>query len=93
MTHTPGPWAVDRRYTKGEPYRGIIQESREFWIANLPAEHEYAEGDANLIAAAPELLAVLSDLMEDLPITINDATPLLYDRAKVIIAKAWGEDA
>jgi hypothetical protein len=89
MTHTPGPWAVDRFTSKkrGEHYRGIIQESGEFWIANLPAEHEYAEGDANLIAAAPELLAELENLHELISINGFDDHS---ERVQRLINKARG---
>ena len=61
--HTPGPWDVDGT----SPHRTI--NGPEFTVAMIhqPRLMELPESEANarLIAAAPELLAVLQDYIAD----------------------------
>ena len=67
--HTPGPWMTEAEYRDGSPY--LIYAKGSIKIADLrnstPAEapETDAEFDANaaLIAAAPELLEALEDMM------------------------------
>lgn len=64
QTHTPGPWTFDRL---GGGWGCIIRNGAPakdtFRIAEL-AESPQIEANARLIAAAPDLLAALQDLME-----------------------------
>lgn len=69
--HTPGPWeAVDSMTIRG-PFERSNPEKPGFFVASLPASR--AEGDAQLIASAPELLKALIDLLPvaDLAYTIH----------------------
>jgi hypothetical protein len=92
--HTPGPWRV-------EPYRGVREDGRVvvevFGNASAPVasflvladgEVSTANGkeDANLIAAAPELLAACRTILDWLP------SHAQRERAQVreAIAKAEG---
>lgn len=92
--HTPGPWEDDKttgpepRITGG-PLRLI--KSGGFVIAFVPMwlddEHIEARANARLIAAAPELLALLKDWREACGAMIHDELAALTD---AVIAKATG---
>jgi hypothetical protein len=61
--HTPGPWEISRHATPDyAPQYGVYTENNRH-IATVRGDH--AEEDARLIAAAPELLDVLQDVIED----------------------------
>ena len=98
MTHTPGPWSIS---TDGEA-TGVIYALRGFeWddICVLTPRCEAAD-NAHLIAAAPEMLAVLEELREsstccgtyDLLDETTWASPDLADRIESAIKKARGEE-
>jgi hypothetical protein len=81
-THTPGPWAYDQEE----------DNSTDFWVfqENGPARIavEVSERDAALIAAAPDMLAVLKQVADywaggDVPAEIDAAM-------RAAIAKATG---
>ncbi len=98
MSHTPGPWAWGVGYRGlGTAHDEVLQwEAYEgMWLAY----NDSREANARLIAAAPDLLASLSDLCD----AINRSTalgcgptnpyplaePLKYlDAARAAIAKA-----
>jgi hypothetical protein len=91
--HTPGPWAVtDRDWAKG--YRiqatvGSVKTGEDIaQITNVP--------DARLIAAAPEMLAVIGEILDGL----NDLGERAYrvaealnpelEKARALLAKVEG---
>ena len=84
--HTPGPW--NARHT---PFRG--QGIQDVWCIDWsPDQEEVAEivhgaANARLIAAAPDLLEALQDMVSD-HASLSAAT-LAFARAA--IAKATGE--
>jgi hypothetical protein len=91
--HTPGPWAaIDNGHCWSV-------ESKSHWIASTQfCFATETEANARLIAAAPELLAALVELVkqhkniraaESYPTTNSPAT----DAADAAIAKATGEGA
>ena len=55
MTHTPGPWAVDIT-DEGELWVRILQH--DLFIGDLEDTCGECHANAQLIAAAPDLLAV-----------------------------------
>lgn len=63
--HTPGPWVVDKPFPNGANlYVCANDENKEsFYVAVMPLYDEHLrvqrDANANLIAAAPELLAAL----------------------------------
>lgn len=58
--HTPAPWSV----TKGSPQAGIIAApNRSLGIAEVFGGGETDIANAQLIAAAPDLLAALENLV------------------------------
>ena len=95
--HTPGPW-IGAGPSFGDPlprYTTEIVTEREdedgaaTSICELPFHHHDDENEANarLIAAAPDLLEALQDMVSD-HASLSDAT-LAFARAA--IAKATGE--
>ena len=86
MNHTPGPWRVvhtgdDRTFIDTE-------ESNDNFIAQVDRNVPEYEDNATLIAAAPELLSILKDLL-----TWDDGNLPgdLMDIAQRTIAKAEGK--
>lgn len=57
--HTPGPWTVKKTET------GSLWVQKGIAYSITLIGHENAENDARLIAAAPDLLAVLEDIAKD----------------------------
>ena len=82
MSHTPGPWKVDRPYIRGAGRA----------IAALESGHNEVEDAANarLIAAAPELYGALVDLIGFLFHGKKDRQAIL--RATAALAKARGDE-
>jgi hypothetical protein len=87
--HTPGPWKVSRRFdvyqdTQTPGVGGTFVASTK-GISELPESvNEVCESDAKLIAAAPELLKALQDIL------IFDSA-LSQENARAAIRKAIGE--
>ena len=93
--HTPGPWFVENDETNykhdTDPNRPSIRSNAEsegvWFIARIeegcPNPHE----NANLIAAAPDLLEALENLEND----DNSIPSHAWDMVQSAIAKAKGE--
>lgn len=88
--HTPGPW--NARYT---PFRGGHDD---IWCIDWSADQEevaeivHGEANACLIAAAPELLAVVIELQESAEYWSEYDVPIgIVDRIRAAIAKAEGK--
>lgn len=78
MTHTPGPW--EQRDTPG-------YNDTEIWAGNmLVAKVRDGDHDGPLVAAAPELLTELQELVE----TFKGYQGTEMTRARAVIAKALG---
>ena len=101
--HTPGPWKVVHEEERYPGWNGPIPHSigtsdGETIIARCP-DGWGAEDNANarLIAAAPELLDALSEIMSHrtpIPDEDSDYVPrLIIDQARAAIHKATGEDS
>lgn len=98
FTQTPGPW-IAHKYPTKRGYGFVIQseEHRGISIASLSPGistdriEPIAEANARLIAAAPDLLAALEELLEsqrgDWPLRQAEAK----QQARAAIAKAKGE--
>lgn len=99
MAHTPGPWVVGGASGNEGEAREIVAASRTIaWSASTWDEDEgdvvTEEDDANahLIAAAPDLLAALKELV-DYDEGSNEPGEFGYEilqRCKAAIAKAEG---
>lgn len=95
--HTPGPWRAQGKY-KTE----ISGPEGTYIIADLgrPSDPEVCglmQADARLIAAAPELLAVLAELVECVGYEnekhLGDGTLMVLDGARAAIARARGGES
>jgi hypothetical protein len=67
MRHTPGPWLRCKTTIYKDPtgnYEWIATTSRS--IGGMPENQELEEANANLIAAAPEMLEALEHVMQKL---------------------------
>jgi hypothetical protein len=87
--HTPGPWKVSRRFDVYQdtqtPGVGGTFVATTKGVSELPESvNQVCEADARLIAAAPELLKALQDIL------IFDSA-LSQENARAAIRKAIGE--
>jgi len=92
---TPGPWEINNNIgRKGE--LGIVAEAAPCIVAvmgNAGAWPAEAKANAALIAAAPDLLAALQDVVEFMP-NLADEYPMfgaIIADCKTAIAKAAAE--
>jgi hypothetical protein len=89
MTHTPGPWTL-------EAGRSIVTPSGSFYLSygsdktGKPNFPNFCELDANarLIAAAPEMLAALNDIVSASNANCGDSLANAIQHAMTVIAKA-----
>lgn len=98
--HTPGPWAVREHWSDDGafevyPTRGGKKPSIGEWsaLAEIPEygpdDAPEAEANARLIAASPDLYAVLKELQESAAYWSEYDVPLgIVDRINQAIAKA-----
>lgn len=92
--HTPGPWRVGRHFTDDEGYREIAIEATVRGVECVPASVvlQFAnyggmqEANARLIAAAPDLLEALIDLMD----AVEGVPCGPENKCRAAIAKATG---
>lgn len=107
-THTPGPWRVVNRHNapgRAYPEMGPSIQSecvgeRDFvcrleWAGFIRDQHEsVTEANAQLIAAAPDLLEALVEIMADLDANHGRITQMhpRISAARAAIAKATGSD-
>ena len=65
--HTPGPWAIARCGENDPKPCGIYSESvATGMVCSIGTQHESAQANAHLIAAAPDLLAAARLANEEL---------------------------
>src|ERR1700749_2267266 len=99
--HTPGPWIIDcAGDMDGYSTVRVADGSENGRIETQPIATIYADADAHLIAAAPELLAALAELtgrVEGLLASDPDTAEVWrkvgyeHRRAQAALAKARGE--
>lgn len=99
-SHTPGPWKAV--YQPNTPC--LVESDGErvawidFWKGKTPRDPNHKprleqEANARLIAAAPELLEALQELLDPARgmVTITPCKAAAFERARAAIAKAKGE--
>ena len=88
IDHTPGPWVVKTPWGKGSEFRDVVAPGV------LGFEARCKRGNANLIAAAPELYKALDALVVAAWPVPRDPHELsiAVRTAKAAIAKAEGRD-
>ena len=94
MKHTPGPWFYGRQNenesgAKPIAYLSASRDPRNFTVwAFADRVRASQEDDARLIAAAPDLLAALQEIVKNDPYHQSSAGII----ARAAIAKATGEN-
>lgn len=88
QSHTPGPWAAfyKNKYDEWHVAIPIPGRTSTFSLFDDGVRSENPEADARLIAAAPDLLEALREVVR-----ISDRKHDAWDAAKIAIAKATGE--
>ena len=90
--HTPGPWKAYCRDMSHENGAEWSEENSLQWEVEGPrvphGRGEYFQADARLIAAAPDLLESLQELVVGLP-----QQWVSVKKARAAIAKATGEQS
>jgi hypothetical protein len=98
LKHTPGPWKL--RLGTGVQYDYIIETKGGALIAAYPhysgATKKVTKANARLIAAAPELLAIVEAMAFELNMHLSagNTSPFSSDttlKVRAAIAKATGE--
>ena len=80
--HTPGPWAFNTG-----PYSAVVYAVDIGTVANVTEDLIAWRANARLIAAAPELLALLAEAVARVEDLINGYESAVEDLA------AWSDDA
>lgn len=83
--HTPGPWNVD----DNEGYGATMIHGDQKLLAQIVGDSAEAEANARLIAAAPDMLAMLRRaefILDDL-----DGARAFHSDVRTLIAKATGD--
>ena len=91
---TPGPWNVEKENIHigsiatchGDKEDGYY----EVWTSNWMDSGIDQKANANLIAAAPELLEALEDLVEQI-CSVDGCAQLSIDMAELAIKSSYGE--
>ncbi|CAN0620436.1 conserved protein of unknown function [Burkholderia multivorans] len=89
IKHTPGPWTVHHRMRDCVTFEGR-DGTENLFLENIDGYYACQnEADAHLIAAAPDLLEALREVID---------TPHLggkggFQKARAAIAKATGDDS
>lgn len=109
---TPGPWKIEENEYSGSDWLiGTSSRNGKFYAVttdNLPASEDAgsdAADDARLIAAAPELLAVCKELLQNFELVWRSdphftvegygsaVLPELFAQAHIAIDKAEGKES
>lgn len=86
MQHTPGPWTVTLSNDARKESRIVGADETTVVAGRFPLST-----DARLMAAAPDLLAALRDLIEDLGEPEDGIQANLMEAGRAAINKATGE--
>lgn len=102
-SHTPGPWHWDADPVKGDPTGRIRYQVvatgktiTKIYYSSFEGGATNAESDARLIAAAPDLLVALSDLLAMCERQVDfddDGDGGMFERCLAAIKKAIGEQS
>lgn len=95
--HTPGPWQVDRNNCHtGEIatlHHCLNNDWVEIWSPDWPMEYATQEANANLIAAAPDLLSENTALRERVRVLKEALQALTYYHDKCGMESSYGQMA
>ena len=85
-THTPGPWEL----VQERDYLNLQEKDTNLVIAQFIGS---SDEDARLIAAAPDMHEVLSELLDTLEMSKGYGFDDEYEKVKAILDKVEGETA
>ena len=96
--HTPGPWRRNVEGRNEDAWRVVSESKATGYIAFIPPQHENAEANSRLIAAAPSLLEALKNTLDALYNETHGEDDTSYVRevkadARAAIAKAEGSSS
>ena len=83
-THTPGPW-----HDSGNPEYEIYKGNNPI-ASVIPSFTAEDEANARLIAAAPEMFEVLSELLDTLEMSKGYGFDEEYEKLRKVLAKVEG---
>ena len=93
--HTPGPWEVEQ----DGPWTLVRGRDPELPSDDIPgplvctpADNGYTQANAHLIAAAPDLLAALKEIVAGISVGTDPDHPWIKE-ARAAIAKAEGRSS
>lgn len=86
--HTPGPWTIQQQGPDEQIY--VIQEDGMRFICRMEECYSEQNANANLIAAAPDLLTSLQRLYDATYGKTDLVCPLDFEHARKAIGKAKG---
>lgn len=93
-THTPGPWSLRMTGWQTNP-AAIYSPRRPGAVACIPARTsvplDEQSANARLIAAAPDLLAALSNIILSSDANCGDSLANAIEAARAAITKAKGQ--
>ena len=98
--HTPGPWAEDAKHTGGA--RAVIGDGQQLVALVYGRAREEQSANARLIAAAPDLLAALDELLDSFEIATDNFSEIEFrgvmfppyrvsEFIRAVMAKAEGQ--
>jgi len=79
--HTPGPWTFDGN-------TGVVSGPRATTVGYVAGGNLTAIANGHVLAAAPELLAMLEECIDSLESSHDQA---LADKVRALVAKAKGQ--
>lgn len=89
--HTPGPWRWEQSYSNGVPGCLELMAGDRTWLATLVGSTQLglsSRANANLMAAAPDLLSALIAYVEREEQAAPASSSPLRERARDAIKKA-----
>ena len=87
MSHTPGPWSAHAHESTDTYTIHVAGRSWESWAVAHVGDCTDDEANARLIAAAPDLLEALKNVIRGVPDTWDGVI-----KARAAIAKAEGKE-
>ena len=90
---TKGPWKVlnNLSYSDRKYHYQILTRDAGLWVANTEdCDSEEEEANAALISAAPEMYALLLDIVTDYQCMPNPA--VMADKIEAVLKKARGKE-
>jgi len=95
---TPGPWGIAQNAMEHWMVTAADSEHHRGYIASLATTNTQSEANARLIAAAPQMLEALEELVElkerrhSLPVEIyQESREKAWNKCRAAIAAAKGE--